>query len=459
MNRLTLCVALAAALGMGATLAHADSFTYHGTLQDSGRPANGSYDIQLTLYSSQSGGAQLAAPVTIYAVPVKNGNFSTAVDFGQMSTANAQSWVDVKVKPAGSGNFTALDNRSPVAPDGGCPGSWTLDGNAAIPSGSYLGTADANPVVIKTAGADAIYVETNQAVGLAYPYTPQGQYSIAGGYYAGTANAGSIVFADYDAVNRSGALYDSAPNQFIVGANGGVGIETSLAPDGNALRDELTIGISPALPAGNSDLTFETSTQADGYNGFNMGALPNGYFVINGLHDDANALSYDNLLYINYIHGTSSYGYWQLNGAAANGIFTVGHDGSSGNGAYLTAGGVWTNASSRTFKEAFEHVNVTDVLSKLVSLPVQTWFYKDAHQEGRHMGPVAEEFMETFGLGNDDKHITTVDESGIALAAIQGLNKKVEVENASLKQENVELRGKLDAIVARLDKLESNKGE
>ena len=42
--------------------------------------------------------------------------------------------------------------------------------------------------------------------------------------------------------------------------------------------------------------------------------------------------------------------------------------------------------------------------------------------------------------GADDKHISVVDESGVALAAIQGLNQKLETENAALK--------------ARLEKLE-----
>jgi hypothetical protein len=31
-----------------------------------------------------------------------------------------------------------------------------------------------------------------------------------------------------------------------------------------------------------------------------------------------------------------------------------------------------------------------------------------------------------FGVGPDDKHITTVDAGGVALAAIQGLNQKLE---------------------------------
>ena len=41
------------------------------------------------------------------------------------------------------------------------------------------------------------------------------------------------------------------------------------------------------------------------------------------------------------------------------------------------------------------------------------------------------------------------DEAGVALASIQGLNKKVEEENAALRSENRELKQR----IARLEKL------
>ena len=52
-----------------------------------------------------------------------------------------------------------------------------------------------------------------------------------------------------------------------------------------------------------------------------------------------------------------------------------------------------------------------------------------------------------------------VDESGIAFAAIQGLNKKVERENEVLRRENADLRGSLERIVARIERLEGRKGD
>jgi hypothetical protein len=39
---------------------------------------------------------------------------------------------------------------------------------------------------------------------------------------------------------------------------------------------------------------------------------------------------------------------------------------------------------------------------------------------------MAQDFHEAFGVGRDERHITTVDADGVALAAIQGLNEKVD---------------------------------
>lgn len=111
-------------------------------------------------------------------------------------------------------------------------------------------------------------------------------------------------------------------------------------------------------------------------------------------------------------------------------------------GAFLTTGGTWTNASSRSYKENFTTVNGLDVLSRLVAMPIMTWDYIGSG-EGLHMGPVAEDFKASFGLAGDGKSISTVDADGVALAAIQGLNAKLEAENAAL-------RARLDALEARL---------
>jgi hypothetical protein len=93
--------------------------------------------------------------------------------------------------------------------------------------------------------------------------------------------------------------------------------------------------------------------------------------------------------------------------------------------AYLSTGGTWATASDRALKADFTAIDAQAVLAKVAQLPIEEWSYK-AEAGQRHLGPVAQDFYAAFGLGADDKHITTVDEGGVALAAIQGLNAKVE---------------------------------
>ncbi len=454
MKRIILCIALATAFGLGliTPLVHASSFNYHGTLQDAGQAANGSYEMRLTLYSAASGGSVLAGPTTVYGIDVKDGDFVTTVDFGPLALIS-QGWLGVEVK-AGGGDFIALDARSPVAPEASaCPGSWALDGNAGISPTSYIGTADAVPVYIKSGLKTAAYFNPNGSVGLAYPDGAAGEYSTAIGYNAKTLFDGSIVTGGRNDSTFDSNIRDTATNQVILVAQHGVGINTSTAPDGSPLRDELTIAPSAGLPGSSTDVTWEYAapTSGAGDSGFTLSATSGGNFELYGLYAQPGDVIKDRLMSIRYdaIPGFARFGF---NTIALTEAIKVGTNGNNGNGAFLSAAGVWTNASSRTFKDAFASVDPINVLDKLIAMPVMTWFYKDNHGDGKHIGPVAEDFAEVFGFGENHKYIGTVDESGVALAAIQGLNKKLETENA-------DLHSKLDALTARLDKLESRRGE
>jgi hypothetical protein len=46
---------------------------------------------------------------------------------------------------------------------------------------------------------------------------------------------------------------------------------------------------------------------------------------------------------------------------------------------------------------------------------------------------MAQDFYAAFSIGPDDKHIAVVDESGVALAAIQGLNQKLEARDGEIQ--------------------------
>ena len=66
--------------------------------------------------------------------------------------------------------------------------------------------------------------------------------------------------------------------------------------------------------------------------------------------------------------------------------------------------------------------------------------------EARHIGPTAQDFQNTFDVGNDDKSIATIDADGAALAAIQGLNEKLEQQLEQKETEIAELRQRLKSL-------------
>jgi len=112
----------------------------------------------------------------------------------------------------------------------------------------------------------------------------------------------------------------------------------------------------------------------------------------------------------------------------------VGTNGTNGNGAHVTVGGAWVNGSSRTFKEDLRPVEPLDVLEAVEAIPIYRWRYKNS-DEGEHMGPVAEDFYQSFRLGDDARYIADLDGDGVALAAIQGLYelvKELQAENRQL---------------------------
>jgi hypothetical protein len=87
-----------------------------------------------------------------------------------------------------------------------------------------------------------------------------------------------------------------------------------------------------------------------------------------------------------------------------------------------TANGTLTGASSRTVKENFRIIDKEDILEKIAHLNISRWTYINEHDKGTtHIGPIAEEWKEAFGTGENEKVIPLIDESGIALAGVQGL--------------------------------------
>jgi len=133
--------------------------------------------------------------------------------------------------------------------------------------------------------------------------------------------------------------------------------------------------------------------------------------------------------------GSSGYflGRVTIDNTSANGSDTSGSDGlivwsNSGASGFNSSGALFT-PSDRNSKMDFTPVDSVDVLNKVVAMPVTTWHYKN-DDKTLYMGPMAQDFHSTFGLGDRDTVIHGVNADGVALAAVQGLNTKLGSELA-----------------------------
>jgi hypothetical protein len=291
----------------------------------------------------------------------------------------------------------------------------TAIGNGAMASGNYS-TAIGNSTRATSSGATAIGHATIAG----------GLYSTALGYFAAAEHDGTLVWADY----TMGNFRSTAPNQFLIRASGGVGIGTT-AP-GAALD------VAPAPGIGGLKVT---GNRTGGWND------PIAYIENTGVSADASPA----LRLVG-------------NGGQPHGVLSVSQQGTGliarfgNNSAFvsrLDADGNWFGtsfnpSSDRDAKENIRPIDSRQVLEKVVSMPISEWNFKQ-DTAATHIGPMAQDFHAAFGLGKDNKHIATVDADGVALAAIQGLNQKVEEQRAELKQKQTEIT----ELKERLEKLET----
>lgn len=91
--------------------------------------------------------------------------------------------------------------------------------------------------------------------------------------------------------------------------------------------------------------------------------------------------------------------------------------------------------SDRNAKKDFAPVDSRAVLEKLAALPITHWHYQwEDSGTAPHLGPMAQDFKAAFYPGRDDKSISTLEADGVALAAIQGLNQKVQEQELEIQQ-------------------------
>lgn len=93
-----------------------EAFTYQGSLEQSGEPAQGSFDFIFMLYDMEIGGSSVGnSPIHFPAVNVQDGLFSVKLDFGDGAFEGEQRWLEIHVRVAGGSTYTTLSPRQQIA--------------------------------------------------------------------------------------------------------------------------------------------------------------------------------------------------------------------------------------------------------------------------------------------------------------------------------------------------------
>ncbi|MBE0540227.1 MAG: tail fiber domain-containing protein [Verrucomicrobia bacterium] len=259
-----------------------------------------------------------------------------------------------------------------------------------------------------------------------------GAYTFAAGQRAKANHQGAFVWAD----SQNADFATTANNQFSVRAAGGVRLDGDVQiGTGSGDYQHLRIG------GGNSDgfLYGSFLRFADGVHlGYNYYADAGGAHRVNNPGGATSRISVG--------YGYIGLGTGGVNTAPTTDRLVVGTTS-------VTVTGTFNNNSDRNAKQAIEPINPSQILDHVIALPLSQWSYK-TDPATRHLGPMAQDFHAAFNLGTDEKHIAPLDEAGVALAAIQGLNEKVEVRSQKAEDRMQKLEAENSELKTRLANLE-----
>ena len=497
---LTIIIAgLLSAIGLSAH-AQGTAFSYQGRLNDGASPATGIYDLRFTVCDAVTNGSLVAGPLTNSATGVTNGLFAVTLDFSNGVFTGPARWLEIAARTNGAASFITLSPRQPVLPT-----PYAVMANSAsnllgnVPSAQLSGTV----ALTQLPGA----VVTNNAIGLVLNGTFNGNagginntnqaganYSFLGGgqnnsiepyatnsflgggdnnsiqmystaSFLGGGENNSMQAGDYGSVLVGGQINNiqtNAYNSFLGGGNfNSIQSYAAHAVLVGGYANSIQLNIRNAFLGGGRYNTNGSSygVISGGYNNLvtnNCATVPGGSNNVAGGQCSFAAGQYAQAVNDNaFVWSDGSGTLASTNNQSVNMLASGGYRLFSGpsSGVYLAAGGgSWTSLSDRNAKENFVPVDAGLVLEKVAALPLSVWNYKSQDAAIRHIGPMAQDFKATFAVGESDTGITTVDESGVALAAIQGLNQKLNEKDAeieALKQSMAELKEMVQTLAAK----------
>jgi hypothetical protein len=399
--------------GGGAAQADSNHAAYYGTV------GGGLGDIAGGLYSTVGGGA--------YNIASGNGSF---IGGGNRNRARGEF-----ATVAGGGGETLADSNCAFGNYSAIGGGYhnTAGNVAATIAGGYYHIASGNSSTIG-GGYDNEASNYYSTIGGGAANYASGQYSTIAG---GRSNIATITYATVGGgySNQADSNYATVGGGYDSWANG----QAATVSGG---RDNYATSSYATVSGGyNNSASFAATVpggynnDASGYYSFAAGrrakANHNGCFVWGDSYDGDIASANVNQFRVRASGGTWIYS----NTALSAGV------------ALASGANAWVAISDSTKKRNIRLVDTGDILNRVSQLPIKQWNYKSQDPSIEHIGPMAQDFYKLFHLGEDSLGISTIDPDGIALAAIQELQR----QNAELKRELNELRSLVEKMATQHD--------
>lgn len=349
---------------------------------------------------------------------------------------------------AGDGSGTVSDR--PYATVSGGLGNYG-SGAYSVIGGGRSNTADGSDAMVGGGRSNSTSSGNSyQTVAGGYSNSVTGNYGFVGGGYSNAAAGGAVVAGGYDGTASAdyatvGGGYSNdatAQGATVSGGNNNTASGWYAVVAGGASNSATTDDYSAVGGGASNDATGFASVIPGGYDNtasgdysFAAGRRARAYGA--GCFAWADATNSDLECNVNNQAALRSSGgvVWYTNSTMTTGV-TVN-----------AGGGSWSSVSDVAAKRDIEPIDPAVVLALVGELPISTWRYEDEEASIRHMGPMAQDFRAAFGLGHSDRHITTIDAEGVALAAIQ-----------ALRDENRRLRSELARLTTRVEQLERRVG-
>mgnify|MGYP000339030534 CR=1 FL=1 len=311
--------------------------------------------------------------------------------------------------------------------------------------------------IVPGAPSNSIFVANDGDIGFETS-TPDGIFDIA---HPANANNHAVLVSPTGDVGINidngftpSALFDvqggAGASHFSVTSSGGVGVGTS-TPSGR-FEVKSADGNTSFFNVGNDGVASFSSDFFDSDSSICPGSAPCGLYSPLITIEETSTISRGRML-LNLknnaaswlgLENTASNEQWIISNSPSslNFVFAEYNTGALkvplqifNNGDVKMAGTLYAN-SSRDLKENLIAVKVDETLELIQKLPLYTWNYTSNEEDNKHIGPMAQDFYELFGLGRDNEHISSLDVNGVSLAAIQALYnriKELESEIESLK--------------------------